>query len=136
VRTGLVGNLARPGGNVTGILRTSRAAELALKVRLPAASVPCWFGEEGGLISYSPKQADLYRQAATYVDKSSRVRGRPKCRSSSLDPATGALMRTFEGHSDALALSVAFSPDGKQSLGLAASADNFRMHRTIRQGEA
>jgi len=50
-------------------LPTRRAAELAVKARLPAASVPRWFAEEGGLISYSPKQADLYRQAATYVDK-------------------------------------------------------------------
>src|SRR5262249_19652238 len=45
-------------------LPTRRAAELAVKARLPAASVPRWFAEEGGLISYSPKQADLYRQAA------------------------------------------------------------------------
>ena len=50
-------------------LPTRRAAEPALKHRLPAVSVPRWFAEEGGLMSYSPRQADLYRQAAVYVDK-------------------------------------------------------------------
>jgi len=50
-------------------LRTQRAAELALKHRLPAVCVPRWFAEEGGLMSYCPKYSDLYRQAATYVDK-------------------------------------------------------------------
>jgi putative tryptophan/tyrosine transport system substrate-binding protein len=50
-------------------LPTRRAAELALKYRLPAVCVPRWFAEEGGLMSYCPKYADLYRQAAVYVDK-------------------------------------------------------------------
>jgi putative tryptophan/tyrosine transport system substrate-binding protein len=50
-------------------LPTKRVAELALHDRLPAVSVPRWFAEEGGLLSYSPRQADLYRQAADYVDK-------------------------------------------------------------------
>jgi putative ABC transport system substrate-binding protein len=50
-------------------LPTKRAAELALKHRLAAVSVPRWFAEEGGLMSYSAKLADLYRQAASYVDK-------------------------------------------------------------------
>jgi putative tryptophan/tyrosine transport system substrate-binding protein len=50
-------------------LSTIRAAELALKYRLPAVCVPRWFAEEGGLMSYSPKYSDLYRQAAGYVDK-------------------------------------------------------------------
>jgi len=50
-------------------LPTKRAAELALKHRLAAVSVPRWFAEEGGLMSYSARLADLYRQAASYVDK-------------------------------------------------------------------
>jgi putative ABC transport system substrate-binding protein len=50
-------------------LPTKRAAELALNHRLPAVCVPRWFAEEGGLMSYCPKYADLYRQAAVYVDK-------------------------------------------------------------------
>src|SRR6266700_4104709 len=35
-------------------LPTKRAAELALQQRLPAFSVPRWFAEQGGLMSYSP----------------------------------------------------------------------------------
>src|SRR6059058_4241631 len=36
-------------------LPSRRAAELALKQRVPAVSVPRWFAEEGGLMSYCPK---------------------------------------------------------------------------------
>jgi len=50
-------------------LPSKRAAELALKYRVPAVSVPRWFAEEGGLMSYSARFADLYRKAAVYVDK-------------------------------------------------------------------
>jgi putative tryptophan/tyrosine transport system substrate-binding protein len=46
-----------------------RAIELALKYRVPAVSVPRWFAEEGGLMSYSPRFPELFRQAAAYVDK-------------------------------------------------------------------
>ena len=44
-------------------------ADLALQYHLPAVSVPRWFAENGGLLSYSPRLADLYRRAASYVDK-------------------------------------------------------------------
>ncbi len=50
-------------------LPSKRAAELALEHRVPAVSVPRWFAEEGGLMSYSARFADLYRKAALYVDK-------------------------------------------------------------------
>jgi putative tryptophan/tyrosine transport system substrate-binding protein len=50
-------------------LPTKRAAELALQQRLPAFSVPRWFAEQGGLMSYSAIYADLFREAAVYVDK-------------------------------------------------------------------
>ena len=50
-------------------LPTKRAAELALKHRVPAVSVPRWFAEEGGLMSYSQRWPELFRQAAVYVDK-------------------------------------------------------------------
>ena len=50
-------------------LPSKRAAELALKQRVPAVSVPRWFAEEGGLMSYSPRYADLFHKAAVYVDK-------------------------------------------------------------------
>jgi putative ABC transport system substrate-binding protein len=50
-------------------LPAKRAAELALEHRVPAVSVPRWFAEEGGLMSYSAKYVELFRQAAVYVDK-------------------------------------------------------------------
>src|SRR3989440_634044 len=50
-------------------LPSKRAAELALKQRVPAVSVPRWFAEEGGLMSYSAKYVELFRKAAVYVDK-------------------------------------------------------------------
>src|SRR4051812_230737 len=51
-------------------LPSKRAAELALKQRVPAVSVPRWFAEEqGGLMSYSARYVDLFRKAAVYVDK-------------------------------------------------------------------
>jgi ABC-type uncharacterized transport system substrate-binding protein len=50
-------------------LPTRRAAELALKQRVPAVSVPRWFAEEGGLMSYSAKYSELFHKAAGYVDK-------------------------------------------------------------------
>ena len=51
-------------------LPSRRAAELALKHRIPAVSVPRWFAEEqGGLMSYSARYVDLFRKAAVYVDK-------------------------------------------------------------------
>jgi putative tryptophan/tyrosine transport system substrate-binding protein len=50
-------------------LPSRRAAELALKQRVPAVSVPRWFAEQGGLMSYSPRYADLFHKAAVYVDK-------------------------------------------------------------------
>jgi putative ABC transport system substrate-binding protein len=46
-----------------------RATELALEHRMPAVSVPRWFAEEGGLMSYSPRFPELFYQAAVYVDK-------------------------------------------------------------------
>ena len=51
-------------------LPSKRAAELALKHRVPAVSVTRWFAEEqGGLMSYSARYVDLFRKAAVYVDK-------------------------------------------------------------------
>ena len=46
-----------------------RIAELAVKNRLPAVYVDSEFANDGGLMSYGPHYADLYRRAATYVDK-------------------------------------------------------------------
>jgi putative ABC transport system substrate-binding protein len=50
-------------------LPSQRVAELALKYKIPAASAVRWFAEEGGLMSYAAAEADMYRQAVTYVDR-------------------------------------------------------------------
>ncbi|MBI2181185.1 MAG: ABC transporter substrate-binding protein, partial [Deltaproteobacteria bacterium] len=50
-------------------LNSKRLVELALKHRLPGIYPTRQFVEEGGLMAYGPLIADLYRRAATYVDK-------------------------------------------------------------------
>jgi len=44
-------------------------AELAVKSRLPAIYINPTYVEDGGLMSYGASITDLYRRAATYVDK-------------------------------------------------------------------
>ena len=53
------------------ILNTQRAqiAELAVKNRLPAIYNATEFVDAGGLMTYGVNTVDLYRRAATYVDK-------------------------------------------------------------------
>jgi putative ABC transport system substrate-binding protein len=46
-----------------------RLVDLAAKNRLPAVYNVREFVDAGGLTSYGPDLADLYRRAATYVDK-------------------------------------------------------------------
>jgi len=43
--------------------------DLAAKNRLPAVYPQREFVDAGGLMSYGPNIADLFRRAATYVDK-------------------------------------------------------------------
>jgi putative ABC transport system substrate-binding protein len=50
-------------------LPNKRAAELAATYRIPAVSTFQPFAEQGGLMSYAPAMAYLYRRAAVYVDK-------------------------------------------------------------------
>ena len=50
-------------------LPTKRAAELALKERLPGVSASRVFAESGGLMTYTGRTDEQYRQAAVYVDK-------------------------------------------------------------------
>jgi putative ABC transport system substrate-binding protein len=50
-------------------LHSKVIADLALKQRLPGVYPTRQFAEEGGLIAYGPLIGDLYRRAATYVDK-------------------------------------------------------------------
>ena len=50
-------------------LNSKKIVELALKQRLPGMYPTRQFAEEGGLMAYGPLIGDLYRRAATYVDK-------------------------------------------------------------------
>ena len=43
--------------------------DMAMKSRLPTVSGPQEFVEAGGLVAYGPDFSDLFRRAATYVDK-------------------------------------------------------------------
>ena len=56
------------GGPVLVSHRT-QVVELAIKSRLPATYDRPEFVEEGGLMTYSVSSTDLFRRAATYVDK-------------------------------------------------------------------
>ena len=55
-------------------------ADLAVKNRLPAIYSTPEFVEDGGLMTYGVSLTDLYRRAATYVDKI--LKGSQACRSS------------------------------------------------------
>ena len=46
-----------------------RAAELAIRHRIAAISIIRGFVEEGGLMSYAPSEVEIYRRAASIVDK-------------------------------------------------------------------
>ena len=48
---------------------TQQLADLALKHKVPTLFGSREHVDAGGLLSYSPDRADLYRRAATYVDK-------------------------------------------------------------------
>jgi putative ABC transport system substrate-binding protein len=54
---------------VQGIFFAKTIAELALKYRLPTASVVRQFAEAGGLISYGADIRDIYRRSATLVHR-------------------------------------------------------------------
>jgi putative ABC transport system substrate-binding protein len=50
-------------------LNSKRIVQLAIEQRLPGMYPTRQFAEEGGLMAYGPLIGDLYRRAATYVDK-------------------------------------------------------------------
>jgi putative tryptophan/tyrosine transport system substrate-binding protein len=56
-------------GDSMFFLHRARLAELAVRNRLPSMSTQGQWVEAGGLMSYGPSFPDLYRRAATYVDK-------------------------------------------------------------------
>src|SRR5262249_56600008 len=51
------------------VANRARIAELGLKHRLPIVSQFSPIVDAGGLMSYSPDLSDLFRRAATYIDK-------------------------------------------------------------------
>jgi len=55
-------------GPLTYLLR-EEIADAALEHKLPAMTNASQFAQAGLLMSYGPNLEDLYRQAATYVDK-------------------------------------------------------------------
>jgi putative tryptophan/tyrosine transport system substrate-binding protein len=57
------------GSHAMFVWNSTRIVEMAAKCRLPAIYHRNEFVEAGGLMSYGPNHADLYRRAATYVDK-------------------------------------------------------------------
>jgi putative ABC transport system substrate-binding protein len=69
-------NISAKGAGALVVLSTpafdnepQRIAELAAKNRLPAVYASRSYVDSGGLMSYGPSFTDLYRRAATYVDK-------------------------------------------------------------------
>ena len=59
-----------------------RIVDLAAKSRLPTMHQESRWVEAGGLMSYGTNYADLYRRAATYVDKILKGPSLLTCRSS------------------------------------------------------
>ena len=65
---------ARPGavtvlGSTMFSTERRRLVDLAAKNRLPAVYTSREFVDAGGLMAYGPNLADMYRRAATYVDR-------------------------------------------------------------------
>jgi putative tryptophan/tyrosine transport system substrate-binding protein len=63
-----VGAMMTPAGR-RFFAQRKQIVELAVKYRLPAIYAEKGFVDEGGLMSYGADFDDLYRRAATYVDK-------------------------------------------------------------------
>jgi putative tryptophan/tyrosine transport system substrate-binding protein len=55
--------------SIIALVHRTQITTLAIKSRLPAIYPRPEFVEDGGLMTYGPSIADLYRRAATYVDK-------------------------------------------------------------------
>jgi len=88
IASGVTTSLARPSGNVTGVVffseqrvgavtlpdtpivttNSKELADLALKHRLPSAGNP-GFAEAGGMLGYGVSLDELFRRSAAYVDK-------------------------------------------------------------------
>jgi len=67
VREPGAGMIVLPSGFTVG--NRDKIAALATQYRLPAIYSNGSFAESGGLVSYGPDTVDLYRRAASYVDR-------------------------------------------------------------------
>jgi putative tryptophan/tyrosine transport system substrate-binding protein len=56
-------------GDPVAFMHRKRVADLAIKNRLATIHGQIPFAEAGGLMVYGPNDADMYRRAATFVDK-------------------------------------------------------------------
>jgi putative ABC transport system substrate-binding protein len=61
--------LIMPAANPVGFANRGRIVTFAQKNQLPSMYAQREYVDAGGLMSYGPSTADLYRRAATYVDK-------------------------------------------------------------------
>ena len=51
------------------LLRRGRIISLAARNRLPTVFANSVYTRDGGLLSYGPDQADIFRRSAAYVDR-------------------------------------------------------------------
>ena len=58
-----------PVGNPVTVARRDQVASFAQRSRLPSIYGAREYVDDGGLMSYGPNLADLFRRAANYVDK-------------------------------------------------------------------
>jgi putative tryptophan/tyrosine transport system substrate-binding protein len=56
-------------GPATPFTQRKRTAHLAMQNRVPAIGQSETWADDGGLVSYGPDRADMYRRLAVYVDK-------------------------------------------------------------------
>lgn len=61
--------ITSPGGSLSLSLHRKKILELVQRTRMPALHSNLSFFEDGGLMYYGANTPDLYRRAATYVDK-------------------------------------------------------------------
>jgi putative ABC transport system substrate-binding protein len=62
------GLVVAPGGGFTGAHR-ALIISLAARLKIPAVYPQRTFADDGGLLSYGPQYLDLFRRAASYVDR-------------------------------------------------------------------
>ena len=72
------GLVVTPSGSAS--LHRDLIVTLAARHKLPAVYFERFYVAAGGLVSYGADFVDLYRQAASYVDRISKARSRPTCR--------------------------------------------------------